>query len=396
MWRTFLEFGRVYDIYSPNRKSRNGSKFGFVRFLDVKNKKELERHLDQIWIGGRKLWVNIPRYNEEMNEKGEKRNKQVLETRTQYRSYAEVVNDQGKNRVYEERKFQSNEDQSGGRGRSRSRSRPGNRSKRNRKIWQQIGKREDWSGIEYNVKSEDYSWLDGCYVGTAHSVEMVRNLQEKFYMEGYFSCRIRAMGDKLVLLDCEDKEELKDLVELGANWLGQWFEEVQPWTLDMVSKERFVWMRCQGAPLNAWEPDFFATMGCAWGKFICLDDSTKEEFTNSFFSLKQDFMPTFQSESEEHESWSMDSDIKEQEFKNVGDVGKVEMRSSRTEVEDDNVASFTQETKKRLRSQAEEKEEKSVEVVGDNLEEIQILIDGEGEMSRPKTRIRGATNVVHS
>ncbi|GKV11959.1 hypothetical protein SLEP1_g23168 [Rubroshorea leprosula] len=417
MWRTFLAFGRVYDIYSPNRKSRNDSRFGFVRFLDVKNKKELERHLDQIWIGGRKLWVNIPRYNEEMNEKGEKRNKQVLETRTQYRSYAEVVSGQGKNRVYEERKFQSNEEQSRGRGRSRSRSRPGNRSEGNRKIWQQIGKREDWVGIEYIVKSEDYSWLDGCYVGTAHSVEMVRNLQEKFYMEGYFSCRIRAMGGKLVLLDCEDKEELKDLVELGANWLGQWFEEVRPWTPDMVSKERFVWMRCQGVPLNAWEPDFFATMGCAWGKFICLDDSTskrkrfdiarflistpimntisvmrqvkvngiiynikftEEEFTNSFFSLKQDFMPTFQSESEEHESWSMDSDIEEQEFENAGDVGKGEMRSPGTEVEDDDVASFTQETKKRLRSQAEEKEEKSIEVVGDSLEEIQILIDGEG------------------
>ncbi|GKU96282.1 hypothetical protein SLEP1_g9530 [Rubroshorea leprosula] len=310
-----------------------------------------------------------------MNEKGEKRNKQVLETRTQYRSYAEVVSDQGKNRVYEERKFQSNEDQSRGRGRSRSRSRPRNRSKGNRKIWQQIGKREDWSGIEY---------------------------KEKFYMEGYFSCRIRAMGGKLVLLDCEDKEELKDLVELEANWLEQWFEEVRPWTPDMVSKERFVWMRCQEVPLNAWEPDFFAAMGCAWGNFICLDDSTskrkrfdiarflistpimntisvmrqvkvngiiynikftKEEFTNNFFSLKQDFMPTFQSESEEHESLSMDSDIKEQEFKNPGDVGKVEMRSPVTEVEDDDVASFTQETKKRLRSQAEEKEEKSVEVV---------------------------------
>ncbi|GLT47664.1 hypothetical protein SLA2020_213400 [Shorea laevis] len=73
MWRTFLTFGRVFDIYSPSRKSRNGSKFGFVRFLDVKNKKELERQLDQIHIKGCKLWVNIPRYEEEKKEDVEKR-----------------------------------------------------------------------------------------------------------------------------------------------------------------------------------------------------------------------------------------------------------------------------------------------------------------------------------
>ncbi|GKV44506.1 hypothetical protein SLEP1_g51682 [Rubroshorea leprosula] len=54
-----------------------------------------------------------------------------------------------------------------------------------------------------------------------HSMEMVQNLQEKFYMEGYFSCQIRAMGGKLVLLSCEDKEELKDLVEMASNWLRQ-------------------------------------------------------------------------------------------------------------------------------------------------------------------------------
>ncbi|GKV32839.1 hypothetical protein SLEP1_g41408 [Rubroshorea leprosula] len=89
MWRTFLKYGRVYDIYSRSRKSRNESKFGFVRFLEVKDKKELERQLDQIW-----------------------------------------------------------------------------------------------AGMEYNSKLEEHAWLDGCYVETVHSVEMVRNLQEKFYMEG--------------------------------------------------------------------------------------------------------------------------------------------------------------------------------------------------------------------
>ncbi|GKV48319.1 hypothetical protein SLEP1_g55143 [Rubroshorea leprosula] len=46
------------------------------------------------------------------------------------------------------------------------------------------------------------------------------------------------MGGRMVLLYCEDKEELKDLVELAADWLGQWFKVVRPWTPEMVAKER--------------------------------------------------------------------------------------------------------------------------------------------------------------
>ncbi|GKV35159.1 hypothetical protein SLEP1_g43463 [Rubroshorea leprosula] len=53
--------------------------------------------------------------------------------------------------------------------------------------WRIKNREIDWSGIEYNVKEEDYEWLCGRYIGTTHSMEIVPNLQEKFYMEGYFS-----------------------------------------------------------------------------------------------------------------------------------------------------------------------------------------------------------------
>ncbi|GKV43294.1 hypothetical protein SLEP1_g50605 [Rubroshorea leprosula] len=95
MWRTFLKFGRVYDIYSPNRKSRSGGRFGFVRFLNVNDKRELERQLDQIWVGDQKLWVNIPRYDDEKKEEKKGRNGQTMAPKSQSRSYAEVLQGQG-------------------------------------------------------------------------------------------------------------------------------------------------------------------------------------------------------------------------------------------------------------------------------------------------------------
>ncbi|GKV16172.1 hypothetical protein SLEP1_g26854 [Rubroshorea leprosula] len=236
--------------------------------------------------------------------------------------------------------------------RYRDRSRHDHRQSGNRKVWKEKGRGDNWASMEFNIKPEEYAWLEGSYVGIVHSMEMVRNLQEKFYMEGYFSCQIRAMGGKMVLLSGQDKEEVKDLVEMASDWLRRWFEEVRPWTPQMIAKERFVWIRCQGAPLNVWGSEFFSTMGRSWGKFICLDDSTskkerfdiarffisspvmetinvtreikingsiyklkftEEEYTNCFFSLKQDFRPSFSSDFEDYETWSTGTESKMQD-----------------------------------------------------------------------------------
>ncbi|GKV23016.1 hypothetical protein SLEP1_g32806 [Rubroshorea leprosula] len=379
MWRTFLKFGRVYDIYCPNRKSRNGGRFGFVRFLDVKDKRELERHLDQIRVGDRKLWVNYPRYDNSQNQKqgGEYRDYQGAHLRSQIRSYAEAVKGHIDEKKEEKTSSQLQNNHSWP-GKDRSKNPHLDGINDNRKIWKEIGVGTNWSGIEYNTNSEDEKWLEGCFVGIAHSVEMVRNLQEKFYMEGYFWCRVRAMGGKMVLLDSDDKEELKDLVEMASEWLAQWFEGVKSWTPDMVASERYAWIRCQGVPLNAWKTDFFEKMSCSWGKFICLDDSTskkrrfdiarflistpitnsisitrqvkingslynikfsEEEFTNNFFSLKEDFMPIFQSDSEEFESWSIDSKEKEEVQEAIAEEDQAIEEDGETEIEDNDVAS---------------------------------------------------------
>ncbi|GKU86405.1 hypothetical protein SLEP1_g936 [Rubroshorea leprosula] len=422
MWSTFLKFGRVYDIYTPDRRSRNGSRFGFVRFLGVTDKKELERKLDQIRVRDRKLWVNIPRYEVEKQEGGEKRNSSGMMIVDQRRSYAEVVKgiqqkevigdqsilnmvdrDSSRRNGKESKKYAGQDKQ----GNYRDSSRHQSRQIANRKVWKERGRGEKWAGMEFNVKPEEYAWLEGSYVGIVHSVEMVRNLQEKFFMEGYFSCQIRAMGGKMVLLTGQDKEEVKDLVEMAADWLRQWFEEVTPWTPQMTAKERFVWLRCQGAPVNVWGSEFFSTMGRSWGNFICLDDSTskkerfdiarflistpimetitvtreikingnifklkftEEEATNCFFSLKHDFIPSFNSESEDRESWSSGSEPEMMDEED--DRRNVEVQFGYPGEDDDDVRSCRN-VEERSKSIQISKGGGAAKAVGDNLEEIQ-------------------------
>ncbi|GLT35687.1 hypothetical protein SLA2020_101180 [Shorea laevis] len=224
MWKTFLKFGRVYDIYSLLRKNRTGSKFGFVRFLNVYDSADLEKRLNQIRIGNYSLRVNRPKFEEPGVARGQKRlahnNNHGLTNERSHKpwgpstdvkpgkSYADAVRSKPIHGTTAKRdptkKYHSKP--AIGRGE-----------------WRVKKNLQDWSGLEFTTKEEDSAWLKGCMVGTVHAIEIIPTLQEKFFMEGYFSCKVRAMGGKLVLLEGEDKDELKDLVELAPEWLGQWF-----------------------------------------------------------------------------------------------------------------------------------------------------------------------------
>lgn len=50
------------EIFISKQKNRNGRRFGFARFRAVSDVHKLARQLDQIVIGGLKLYVNIPKY----------------------------------------------------------------------------------------------------------------------------------------------------------------------------------------------------------------------------------------------------------------------------------------------------------------------------------------------
>jgi len=49
-------------VFISRRLNKWGRRFGFVRFFEVRNVGKLERNLDQIYIGNKKLHVNILRY----------------------------------------------------------------------------------------------------------------------------------------------------------------------------------------------------------------------------------------------------------------------------------------------------------------------------------------------
>ena len=73
LWRIFQRWGSVREVVVAGKKTREGRRFGFVRFAGVRNIKQLEYQLDKILIGNMKMFVNLPRFGKRMELKGSKK-----------------------------------------------------------------------------------------------------------------------------------------------------------------------------------------------------------------------------------------------------------------------------------------------------------------------------------
>ncbi|GKA20030.1 RNA-directed DNA polymerase, eukaryota, nucleotide-binding alpha-beta plait domain protein, partial [Tanacetum coccineum] len=62
LWKLCQDYGTVVDVYIPNRKSKAGKRFAFVRFIKVENIDRLIGNLCTLWIGRMHLHANVVRF----------------------------------------------------------------------------------------------------------------------------------------------------------------------------------------------------------------------------------------------------------------------------------------------------------------------------------------------
>lgn len=144
------------DVHIPTKKTRQGKRFGFVRFANVQNIKVLESQLDAILIGNMKLKANIPLYDKDKQKVDRYNNMGQIETGKQNEvrkgvSFADVVSDSGINGARETRPLNAN---------FSKQCTTGNRE-------------NQWSEMEFQVSKEEMSWLNGGLVAKTKSPEQV-------------------------------------------------------------------------------------------------------------------------------------------------------------------------------------------------------------------------------
>lgn len=55
LWKAFMKWGKVVDVYVPLKRDEFWKKFGFVRILEVNNIRALEEQFSSIWFGSYRL-----------------------------------------------------------------------------------------------------------------------------------------------------------------------------------------------------------------------------------------------------------------------------------------------------------------------------------------------------
>nr|GEY57787.1 reverse transcriptase zinc-binding domain-containing protein [Tanacetum cinerariifolium] len=96
LWTWCMMHGKVMDVYIANKLSKFGKRFGFIRFMRIKDENEFARKLSQQWIGSHHLYVSIARFKPHIaNNMG----KHVMQKSSQEKenkgSFASVVAGEG-------------------------------------------------------------------------------------------------------------------------------------------------------------------------------------------------------------------------------------------------------------------------------------------------------------
>ncbi|KAK6645947.1 hypothetical protein PHAVU_L001950, partial [Phaseolus vulgaris] len=216
LWKIFRRWRRVSDVFISKRLNIKTQRFGFVRFLGVQNVRELENHLNTIWIGSWKLYANRPKYN------------RTAETRKEW------------NAKLKEKVLVPEKD--------------------TKKVWK--------------AKETSKEWLNNCYIGRVSDLSKISGLNESFVLGGLGYIKIKFLGGFHVLLKGENESKIKDAIEENKEWFEDLFDTIIPWEENFVAVDKLVWVRCRGLPLKLWNYDCFKHIAALMGTLIEVDEAT--------------------------------------------------------------------------------------------------------------------------
>ncbi|GJU20654.1 nucleotide-binding alpha-beta plait domain-containing protein [Tanacetum coccineum] len=241
------QYGHVVDSFIPNKRSKSGKRFGFVRFINVFNEERLVNNLCTVWIGRYKLQANIARF----------KRPPVKVDKTQPKKESSKM---------------------GG---------------------SDLLKKQAGTGIDVNIPyscSKSYVNVvsgggteaesspvvvlgDECMASKDLSKSLVArvkvfaslvNLKVALCNEGFLDTKITYMGEQWVMLEFGSLESIhlfKDNQSVGA-----WFSCIKQASLDFAVDGRIAWVEIEGVPLKLWSNNTFKRIASRWGELIEVDD----------------------------------------------------------------------------------------------------------------------------
>ncbi|KAL5170332.1 hypothetical protein HKD37_11G032053 [Glycine soja] len=262
LWNHFRQWGEVKEIFLPKRRNKEGRRYGFVRLKGVEDKRRVERDLDNSFIRGLKLHVNIPKYG---------RGKTAKEPTIIKRVHKEVA--MADNIRMEEASRRAAGNKPTHRTYAEVLSSPINRGNHsNRAANHCPSNRRSCSSLTLDIFDDDKLRYENVWVGRLKKLEIFERLEEEMAWHLGPGVLAKYLGDDMTLLlglsDTRAAAIIRDETEQGSSL----FYSMVKWNPQLRTDNRLVWLRCWGIPIVAWKMENFRKLVAPVGDLVDVDD----------------------------------------------------------------------------------------------------------------------------
>ncbi|GJZ58752.1 RNA-directed DNA polymerase, eukaryota, reverse transcriptase zinc-binding domain protein [Tanacetum coccineum] len=257
LWKEFQPYGRIVDAFIANKRSKIGKRFGFVRFLGIRNGEEFAKTLSNIWIGSHHVFVSIAKFQRQAKNDAFSTPKESVGPN--YHTHAPPdVSYKGPSMFPSNHSYAS---VANGNGTHKGASISGvqDRRKSIQLIDQDLIKVVDTSTVAL-VKVK--------------KIDSMNNLYAICKNEGFNDIKIHYVGGLWVWIQFEN-EKTCDAFKTNGSLKSLWasIKTVSPsFTVD----ERLIWIEIKGLPLCAWGSNALKKVTSMFGKFKFFDTEAED------------------------------------------------------------------------------------------------------------------------
>ncbi|PWA92147.1 hypothetical protein CTI12_AA082720 [Artemisia annua] len=243
LWNTCKQYGNVVDAYIPNRRSKAGKRFGFVRFIKIFDVKRLVKNLCTVWVGRHKLHANVARFLREP----------LTKKSNQFNTEGENRHSAGDDFIYR-----------GVKGNSSSYA---HIVKGSHSLNTEMENKPALVLDNSCLNQHDYS---NFLMGKVKDFASLSNLKVVLGNEGFDNIELKYMGGYWIMIEFQSVET-KQMFQSNVG-IGTWFSQLKQASTDFIVDGRVTWVEIEGIPLKIWSENTFHRIASIWGTLLHVED----------------------------------------------------------------------------------------------------------------------------
>ncbi|KAL9992819.1 putative RNA recognition motif domain, nucleotide-binding alpha-beta plait domain superfamily [Helianthus debilis subsp. tardiflorus] len=246
-------FGSIVGTYVAKKRDKNGCRFGFASFKDVRDIPEFLKSFGGVKMGDFKLKINVARFAAENSGGYADQSAKKYETRStgnkaftggNFNNHRDV-------RSYKEVVGLSNSFGSGPK---------------------HAGTEEDIRGSEKSIVVPDKTGAFNDLIGTALvgrtvNLETLVDFDKLLRIAKISVANLQYLGGLSLLISFPDAELARMFMDARKVW-GPWFSKLDFWSGQTLPLERVAWLKVCGVPLHLLDPVVLGMIGESFGKLL--------------------------------------------------------------------------------------------------------------------------------